>query len=68
MEKVLFKFWKGIVMNMPLLIEEAVQKIIASPKTSWEVEEEVVDIRKLKDFRGVRNVEFFLFRLCQIYA
>lgn len=32
--------------------EEAVLKIIASPKTNWDTEEEVVDIRRIKRFNN----------------
>jgi predicted component of viral defense system (DUF524 family) len=45
-----FSFISSIIENKDF--EEAIQKIIASPKTSWEVEEEVIDIRKIKRFNN----------------
>ena len=43
-----FSFINSIIQNKNF--EEAIQKIIANPKTSWDVEDEVVDIRKIKRF------------------
>lgn len=43
-----FSFINAIIQNKDF--EEAVLKIIASPKTNWNTEEEVVDIRKIKRF------------------
>jgi predicted component of viral defense system (DUF524 family) len=43
-----FSFISTIIQNKDF--EEAVLKIIASPKTNWDTEEEVVDIRRIKRF------------------
>ncbi|MBG7611551.1 DUF2357 domain-containing protein [Polaribacter sp. BAL334] len=43
-----FSFINAIVQNKDF--EEAVLKIIASPKTNWDTEEEIVDIRRIKRF------------------
>lgn len=43
-----FSFIHAIIQNKDF--EEAVLKIIASPKTNWDTEEEVVDIRRIKRF------------------
>lgn len=45
-----FSFINSIIKNKDF--EEAVLKIIASPKTNWDTEEEVVDIRKIKRFNN----------------
>ena len=45
-----FSFISAIIQNKDF--EEAVLKIIASPKTNWDVEEEVVDIRRIKRFNN----------------
>jgi predicted component of viral defense system (DUF524 family) len=45
-----FSFIQSIVQNKDF--EEAVHKIIASPKTNWDTEEEIVDIRKIKRFNN----------------
>ena len=45
-----FSFISTIIQNKDF--EEAVQKIIASPKTNWDTEEEVVDIRRIKRFNN----------------
>lgn len=46
-----FSFISTIIQNKDF--EEAVLKIIASPKTNWDTEEEVVDIRRIKRFNNV---------------
>lgn len=43
-----FSFISSIINNKDF--DEAVLKIIASPKTNWDTEEEVVDIRRVKRF------------------
>ena len=43
-----FSFINAIIENKDF--EEAVLKIIASPKTNWDTEEEVMDIRRIKRF------------------
>ena len=43
-----FSFINSIIQNKDF--EEAIQKIIANPKTNWDVEQEVTDIRKIKRF------------------
>lgn len=45
-----FSFISAIIQNKDF--EEAVLKIIASPKTNWDTEEEVVDIRRIKRFNN----------------
>ena len=45
-----FSFISTIIQNKDF--EEAVQKIIASPKTNWDTQEEVVDIRRIKRFNN----------------
>ena len=45
-----FSFVNTIIQNKDF--EEAVLKIIASPKTNWDTEEEVVDIRRIKRFNN----------------
>ena len=45
-----FSFINAIIQNKDF--EEAVLKIIASPKTNWDIEEEVVDIRRIKRFNN----------------
>jgi predicted component of viral defense system (DUF524 family) len=45
-----FSFINAIIKNKDF--EEAVLKIIASPKTNWDTEEEVVDIRRIKRFNN----------------
>ncbi len=45
-----FSFINAIIQNKDF--EEAVLKIIASPKTNWDTEEEVVDIRRIKRFNN----------------
>jgi predicted component of viral defense system (DUF524 family) len=45
-----FSFINAIIQNKDF--EEAVLKIIASPKTNWDKKEEVVDIRKIKRFNN----------------
>jgi predicted component of viral defense system (DUF524 family) len=45
-----FSFISSIIQNKDF--EEAVLKIIASPKTNWDTEEEVMDIRKIKRFNN----------------
>jgi len=45
-----FSFINSIIQNKDF--EEAVLKIIASPKTNWDTEEEVVDIRRIKRFNN----------------
>lgn len=45
-----FCFISTIIKNKDF--EEAVLKIITSPKTNWDTEEEVVDIRKIKRFNN----------------
>lgn len=45
-----FSFINTIIQNKDF--EEAVLKIIASPKTNWDTEEEVVDIRRIKRFNN----------------
>lgn len=45
-----FSFISTIIQNKDF--EEAVLKIIASPKTNWDTEEEVVDIRRIKRFNN----------------
>jgi predicted component of viral defense system (DUF524 family) len=45
-----FSFIQSIIQNKDF--EEAVHKIIASPKTNWDTEEEIVDIRKIKRFNN----------------
>ncbi len=45
-----FSFINAILQNKDF--EEAVLKIIASPKTNWDTEEEVVDIRRIKRFNN----------------
>lgn len=45
-----FSFISTIIQNKDF--EEAVQKIIASPKTNWETQEEVLDIRRIKRFNN----------------
>lgn len=45
-----FSFINAIIQNKDF--EEAVLKIIASPKTNWDKEEEVVDIRRIKRFNN----------------
>jgi predicted component of viral defense system (DUF524 family) len=46
-----FSFISAIIQNKDF--EEAVLKIIASPKTNWDTQEEVVDIRRIKRFNNV---------------
>lgn len=48
-----FSFISSIIQNKDF--EEAVLKIIASPKTNWDTEEEVVDIRKIKRFNNAAS-------------
>ena len=43
-----FSFINTIIQNKDF--EEAIQKIIANPKTNWNVEQEVIDVRKIKRF------------------
>jgi len=43
-----FSFINTIIQNKDF--EEAIQKIIANPKTNWNVEQEVTDVRKIKRF------------------
>lgn len=43
-----FSFINAIIQNKDF--EEAIQKIIANPKTNWNVEQEVTDVRKIKRF------------------
>lgn len=43
-----FSFINSIIQNKNF--EEAIQKIIANPKTNWDIENEVADIRKIKRF------------------
>ena len=43
-----FSFINTIIQNKTF--EEAIQKIIANPKTNWVVEQEVTDVRKTKRF------------------
>jgi predicted component of viral defense system (DUF524 family) len=45
-----FSFISAIIQNKDF--EEAVLKIIASPKTNWDTEKEVVDIRRIKRFNN----------------
>jgi predicted component of viral defense system (DUF524 family) len=45
-----FSFINTIIQNQDF--EEAVLKIIASPKTNWDTEEEVVDIRRIRRFNN----------------
>ena len=45
-----FSFVNSIVQNRDF--EEAVLKVISSPKTNWNVEEEVVDISRIKRFNS----------------
>lgn len=45
-----FSFISAVIQNKDF--EEAVLKIIASPKTSWDTEEEVVDVRRIKRFNN----------------
>jgi len=45
-----FSFISAIIQNKDF--EEAVLKIIASPKTNWDTEEEMVDIRRIKRFNN----------------
>jgi predicted component of viral defense system (DUF524 family) len=45
-----FSFINSIIQNKDF--EEAVLKIIASPKTNWDTEKEVVDIRRIKRFNN----------------
>jgi predicted component of viral defense system (DUF524 family) len=45
-----FSFISAIIQNKDF--EEAVLKIIASPKTNWDTEEELVDIRRIKRFNN----------------
>ncbi|MFN3968967.1 DUF2357 domain-containing protein, partial [Flavobacterium sp.] len=45
-----FSFISTIIENKDF--EEAVLKIIASPKTNWDTEEEVVDIRRIRRFNN----------------
>jgi predicted component of viral defense system (DUF524 family) len=45
-----FSFINAIIQNKDF--EEAVLKIIASPKTNWDTKEEVVDIRRIKRFNN----------------
>lgn len=45
-----FSFISTIIQNKDF--EEAVLKIIASPKTNWDIEEETVDIRRIKRFNN----------------
>lgn len=45
-----FSFINTIIQNKDF--EEAVLKIIASPRTNWDTEEEVVDIRRIKRFNN----------------
>ena len=45
-----FSFINAIIQNKDF--EEAVLKIIASPKTNWDTEEEVVDIRRIRRFNN----------------
>ena len=45
-----FSFINAIIQNKDF--EEAIQKIIASPKTNWEIQEEEVDIRRIKRFNN----------------
>lgn len=48
-----FSFINAIIQNRDF--EEAVLKIIASPKTNWDTEEEVVDIRRIKRFNNAAS-------------
>lgn len=48
-----FSFINAIIQNKDF--EEAVLKIIASPKTNWDTEEEVVDIRRIKRFNNAAS-------------
>jgi predicted component of viral defense system (DUF524 family) len=43
-----FSFINDIIQNKDF--EEAIQKIMANPKTNWNVEQEVTDVRKIKRF------------------
>lgn len=43
-----FSFINAIIQNKDF--EEAIQKIMANPKTNWNVEQEVTDVRKIKRF------------------
>ena len=43
-----FSFINSIIQNKDF--EEAIHKIIANPKTNWDVEQEVTDVRKIKRF------------------
>ena len=43
-----FSFINSIIQNKNF--EEAIQKIIANPKTNWNVEQEVTDVRKIRRF------------------
>ena len=45
-----FSFINAIIQNKDF--EEAVLKIIASPKTNWDTEEEVLDIRRIRRFNN----------------
>lgn len=45
-----FSFVNSIIQNKDF--EEAVLKIMASPKTNWNTEQEVVDIRRIKRFNN----------------
>jgi predicted component of viral defense system (DUF524 family) len=45
-----FSFISAIIQNKDF--EEAVLKIIVSPKTNWDTQEEVVDIRRIKRFNN----------------
>lgn len=45
-----FSFINTIIQNKDF--EEAVLKIMASPKTNWDTEDEVVDIRRIKRFNN----------------
>ncbi|AYM99376.1 DUF2357 domain-containing protein [Chryseobacterium sp. 3008163] len=45
-----FSFVNSIIQNKDF--EEAVLKIMASPKTTWNTEQEVVDIRRIKRFNN----------------
>lgn len=48
-----FSFINAIIQNKDF--EEAVLKIIASPKTNWDTEEEVVDISRIKRFNNAAS-------------
>ncbi|CAM3796038.1 DUF2357 domain-containing protein [Flavobacterium gelidilacus] len=43
-----FSFINAIIQNKDF--EEAIQKIITNPKTNWDVEQEVTDVRKIRRF------------------